>query len=425
MINSNMLSFGKERSAIRELFEKGKELKQKYGDENVYDFSIGNPNILPPRELSDTVKNLFMVSKIVDVKGKNDVDVEIESPNPNYQYRKLSTNDLHGYTSAQGDEEVRKAIADYLNEKFSVSLDKNLIYMTCGAAAGLAISLKALISSHNDEVIVFAPYFPEYKVFIENAGGKCVPCIPNFNNFYPDLVDLDEIINENTRAVIINSPNNPTGVVLDDKIVTKISEILDKKQKEFNHPIYIISDEPYRELIYNDKKQFTFFTKFYDNCIINYSFSKVISIPGERIGYVAVNPKAENANDLYYAICGAARASGYVCAPSLFQFIIPHIINQKSDLNIYKNNVKYLYEELSNIGYECVYPDGAFYLFVKALCPDDKEFSKKALDYNLLIVPSTSFGVTGYFRISYCVKEEVIKNSLAKFRELYEYYTNR
>ena len=425
MFNSYMLSFGKERSAIRELFEKGKELKQKYGAENVYDFSIGNPSVLPPRQLAETIKNLFLVSKIVDAKGKKDVDVEIDSANLNYPYRKLSTNDLHGYTSAQGDEKVRGAVAEYLNEKYSAALDKDLIYMTCGAAAGLAITLKALISDTSDEVIVFAPYFPEYKVFIENAGGKCVPCIPNFNNFYPDLIDLEEIITKNTRAVIINSPNNPTGVVLDDKILTSISETLDKKQKEFGHPIYIISDEPYRELIYNDGKPFTFFTKFYDNCIINYSFSKVVSIPGERIGYVAVNPKAENASDLYYAICGAGRASGYVCAPSLFQFIIPHIINQKSDLSIYKNNVKYLYEELSNIGYECIYPDGAFYLFVKALCPDDKEFSKKALDYNLLLVPSTSFGVSGYFRIAYCVKEEVIKNSIPKFKELYEFYKNK
>ena len=425
MINSCMLSFGKERSAIRELFEKGKELKQKYGAENVYDFSIGNPSVLPPRELAETIKNLFLISKIVDAKGQKGVDVEIDSPNLNYPYRKLSTNDLHGYTSAQGDEKVRGAVAEYLTEKYSAALDKDLIYMTCGAAAGLAITLKALISDTSDEVIVFAPYFPEYKVFIENAGGKCVPCIPNFNNFYPDLIDLEEIITKNTRAIIINSPNNPTGVVLDDKILTSISEILNKKQKEFGHPIYIISDEPYRELIYNNDKPFTFVTKFYDNCIINYSFSKVVSIPGERIGYVAVNPKADDASDLYYAICGAARASGYVCAPSLFQFIIPHIINQKSDLSIYKNNVKYLYEELSNIGYECIYPDGAFYLFVKALCPDDKEFSKKALDYNLLIVPSTSFGVSGYCRIAYCVKEEVIKNSIPKFKELYEFYKNK
>ncbi len=425
MINEKILHLGKERSAIRELFEQGKILKEKYGEESVFDFSIGNPSLLPPKAVNETIENLLKVSKIIDARGKNNIDIEIYSPNNDYKYRKLSSNDLHGYTSAQGDNEVRDAIKKHLEKSYGVELDKDLIYMLVGAAAGLSIAMNALISNKDDEVIVFAPFFPEYRVFIESNGGKCISVSPDYKTFYPDFDDFEKKINKNTVCVIINSPNNPTGVVYDEEVIKKICSVLKKKEKEYGNPIYIISDEPYRELIYNDKKSYPFITKYYDNSIINYSFSKSMSLPGERIGYTMVNPKAQDASDLYLAICGAGRAKGYVCAGTLFQFVIPHVLGSYSDFSVYKRNSQILYDALTKIGYEVVYPDGAFYLFVKALCEDGKEFSEKAMDYNLILVPSESFGIKGYFRIAYCVGKDKIEKSIEKFRQLYDFYKNK
>ena len=422
MINEQMLNLGKERSAIRELFEQGKILKEKYGVNNVYDFSLGNPSVQPPCEVTDTIKNLFKVANIIDLYGKDNIDINIESFNQDYQYRKLNTSDLHSYTSAQGDIDVRLAIQNYINKTYNVNIDANLMYMTVGAACGLSISLRAIISNPNDEVIVFAPYFPEYKVFIENANAKCICVEPDCKTFYPNIVDFKNKISKNTVAIIINTPNNPTGVVYDEEIIKTISDILIKKENEYGHPIYIVSDEPYRELIYNKNKKHCFITNYYSNSIVNYSFSKVVSLPGERIGYIVVNPNCTDAQNLYYAICGSGRSEGYVCANSLFQYTIPHILGATADLTIYKHNAEFLYNELTRIGYNVIYPDGAFYLFAKALCDDDNEFSKKALDYNILVVPSTSFGVKGYFRIAYCVHTKMIINSIQKFKELYDFY---
>ena len=394
MINDDMIKLGKDRSIIRELFEQGKILKDKYGEENVYDFSIGNPSVPSPNILN---------KKLIEL---------IKNTNPIH---------LHGYTSSQGDINVRNKISNYLNKTYNAETTGDLIYLTTGAAAALTISLKALISNEDDEVILFKPFFPEYNVFIKNVNAKTVFIEPDLNTFYPDLNDFKNKINKNTNVVIINSPNNPTGVLYTEDIIIKITNILKEKQKEYNHPIYILSDEPYRELIYIDKK-YPFITNYYDNSIITYSFSKSVSIPGERIGYILVNPKAENRENLFAAICGAGRSLGFVCATTLFQYLIPHILGKTSDINIYKNNADFLYKELTNIGYNVIKPDGAFYLFVKSLIDDDVEFSKKAIEYNLLLVPSESFGIKGYVRIAYCTNEKTIINSISKFKELYDFY---
>lgn len=394
MINNDMIKLGKDRSIIRELFEQGKILKDKYGEENVYDFSIGNPSVPSPNILNE---------KLIEL---------IKNTNPIH---------LHGYTSSQGDINVRNEISNYLNKTYNAETTGDLIYLTTGAAAALTISLKALISNENDEVILFKPFFPEYNVFIKNVNAKTVFIEPDLNTFYPDLNDFKNKINKNTNVVIINSPNNPTGVLYTEDIIIKITNILKEKQKEYNHPIYILSDEPYRELIYIDKK-YPFITNYYDNSIITYSFSKSVSIPGERIGYILVNPKAENRENLFAAICGAGRSLGFVCATTLFQYLIPHILGKTSDINIYKNNADFLYKELTNIGYNVIKPDGAFYLFVKSLIDDDVEFSKKAIEYNLILVPSESFGIKGYVRIAYCTNEKTIINSISKFKELYDFY---
>ena len=310
MINK-VMDLGKERSAIRELFEQGMILKEKYGKDSVFDFSIGNPSIPCPDVVNESLTSL--------ISNKNSIE-------------------LHGYTKAQGDKSVRDAISAYLNRKYNANTSSDLIYMTVGAAAGLTISLKGLTDGNgNDEVIVFAPFFPEYSVFINNANAKKVSVNADTLTFEPDLNDFKNKITKNTSIVIINSPNNPTGVLYNEETIKRICEILQDKEKEFRHPIYLLSDEPYRELIYTDTK-YPFITNYYNNSIITYSFSKSISLPGERIGYILVNPKCKNANDVYAAICGAGRSLGYVCAPSLFQFLIPKVLGHTADISIYSRN---------------------------------------------------------------------------------------
>ena len=395
MLNKNMLALGSNRSVIRELFEQGKILKEKFGDDNVYDFSIGNPSVACPDLVNDTIINL--------IKCENPIK-------------------LHGYTSAQGDKNVRESISNYLNRTYNAKTSGDLIYMTTGAAAALSIAIKALTDGNGDnEAIVFAPFFPEYSVFIKNSNAKVITVSPDINTFYPNLADFENKINKNTNLVIINSPNNPTGVLYKEDVIKDICSIVSKKQKDYNHPIYIISDEPYRELIYTSDS-YPFITNYYNNTIVTYSFSKSMSLPGERIGYILVNPDADNANDIYFAICGAGRSLGYVCATSLFQYVVEKCQGTYTDINLYKKNADILKDELNKIGYSVINPDGAFYLFIKSPIPDDNEFSKKALDYNLLIVPSESFGIKGYIRLATCVKESQIISSIPKFRELYNYY---
>lgn len=393
MLNEKCQQYGKQGSAIRELFEYGKQRKAIVGEDNVYDFSIGNPSVPAPKEVKEIL-----------VKILNNHDSTI----------------THGYTSAIGDLNARTAIANDLSKRFNAEVDPTLIYLCCGAAAGLTICFKNIISSPKDEIIVFAPFFPEYETFVNNANGKLVVC-PSDEKMIIDFNALESLINENTKAVVIDSPNNPTGVVYKEEVIIKLSSLLDKKQKEFNHDIYLISDEPYRELIYIDAK-YPFVTNYYNNSVVIYSFSKSLSLPGERIGYILVNPKINNAKEFYDGVKGAGRLLGFVNAPSLFQYAIPEIIGYLSDIKIYERNRDLLYKELIKLGYEVIHPDGAFYMFVKALEDDAYRFSQKAKEYDLLLVPSDSFGIKGYVRIAYCVSEKTILNSFEAFKKLKESY---
>lgn len=391
MINQEMKELGCKASAIRELFEYGKKRKQEIGEKNVFDFSIGNPSVPAPSIVNETLIKLI---------NEND------------------STKLHGYTSAVGDNLVRKSIVEYLNKTYHANLDYRYVYMTAGAAASLTISLNAILED-NDEVIVLAPYFPEYKVFIEKAKGKVVVVESDKNTFLPNFEKIEKAINNNTKAIIINSPNNPTGVVYDESIIRKLSTILKKKSAELNQTIYLISDEPYRELIYSDIK-YPFVTNYYDDSIVCYSFSKSLSLPGERIGYIVLSNTMNNVQDVFYAICGSGRSLGFVCAPALFQYMIPNCLGYTSDIEIYKENRNILSKALTEYGYEVINPDGAFYLFVKSTDEDAKAFCEYAKKYELLLVPSDSFGCGGYIRISYCVSKEQILNALPAFKKLIE-----
>ena len=393
MVNEKAKELGNKPSVIRDLFEFGKKRKQEIGEENVYDFSIGNPSVPPPKCVTDALVDLL---------------------------KNTEPTALHGYTSAVGDRNVRVAISEYLNKTYNTKTSGDLIYLTVGAAASLTTSFNALLNA-GEEVVVFAPFFPEYRVFIEKAGGVVKVVNPIEPTFLPDFEDFEKAITPKTKAVLINSPNNPTGVVLKTEDIEKIAEILNKKQQEFGNEIYLISDEPYRELLYADI-EYPFVTNFYDNSIVCYSFSKSISLPGERIGYILVNPKCKDAKDVYAAVCGAGRTLGYVCAPALFQYVIPHCLGKTSDLCVYKTNRDKIYQALTDMGYEVVKPDGAFYLFVKALEKDANAFSEVAKKFELLLVPSDSFGYGGYVRISYCVSTKQIEASIPAFKRLIEYY---
>lgn len=393
MINKKMYDLGNKPSDIRSLFEYGKQRKLEIGENNVYDFSLGNPNVPAPSVVNETLINL------------------INSTSPEV---------LHGYTSGVGDNNVRMQIVNDLNERYNVNLKSDLVYMTVGAAAALTISLNAILNN-DDEVVVIAPFFPEYRVFIEKANGKVVVVKSDEKTFKPNLNTLSDAINEKTKAVIINYPNNPTGVVLNNDDLLGLTNLLKEKQNEYNTTIYLISDEPYRELIYSDNP-IPFVTKYYDNTIICYSFSKSLSLPGERIGYILVSPSCVDCYYLFKAICGAGRSLGYVCAPSLFQLMIPYCLGKTSDLNVYKENKEILYNALIQYGYEVIKPEGAFYIFMKALGNSSYEFCEQAKKYELLLVPSDSFGYEGYVRISYCVSKQTIINSLDSFKKLIDNY---
>lgn len=388
MINQKSVQLGSVRSVIRELFEYGKKRKAQIGEDNVFDFSLGNPSVPPPAQVEEALENVL--------KNRDPVQV-------------------HGYTSAQGDASVRSAIAGYISKNFGVPQTADLIYMTCGAAASLAITFNALLNA-GDEVITIAPYFPEYKVFCEHAGGVLVPVKGEAGTFQPDIAAVRAAITPKTKAVLINSPNNPSGVVYSEERITQLCKVL-KECKERGQTIYLIADEPYRELVFGGVKV-PYIMNYYDESIVCYSFSKSLSLPGERIGYIAIAPAMRNAGEVYAAVCGAGRALGYVCAPALFQLIIPEVLGLTADISVYERNRDTLSAALESYGFTVVRPDGAFYLFVQSPEPDSDAFAERAKEHELLIVSAKSFGVEGYVRISYCVSPEMIARSLPAFRAL-------
>ena len=388
MINQKSVQLGSVRSVIRELFEYGKKRKAQIGENNVFDFSLGNPSVPPPAQVEEALENVLKTRDPVQV---------------------------HGYTSAQGDASVRSAIAGYISENYGVPQTADLIYMTCGAAASLAITFNALLNA-GDEVITIAPYFPEYKVFCEHAGGVLVPVKGEAGTFQPDIAAVRAAITPKTKAVLINSPNNPSGVVYSEERITQLCKVL-KECKERGQTIYLIADEPYRELVFGGVKV-PYIMNYYDESIVCYSFSKSLSLPGERIGYIAIAPAMRNAGEVYAAVCGAGRALGYVCAPALFQLIIPEVLGLTADISVYERNRDTLSAALESYGFTVVRPDGAFYLFVQSPEPDSDAFAERAKEHELLIVSAKSFGVEGYVRISYCDSPEMIARSLPAFRAL-------
>ena len=335
----------------------------------------------------------------------------------------LDSISLHGYTSAQGDAETRQAIADYLNKTYKTSFKADNFYMTMGAAASLSLCFKALTTSPEDEFITIAPFFPEYRVFVEANGATLVVVQPHTSDFQIDFDALEKAISKHTKGVIINSPNNPSGVVYSEETIKKLAALLEKKSKENGHPVFIIADEPYREIAY-DGVEVPYVTKYYDNTLVCYSYSKSLSLPGERIGYVLVPDEVTESKIVYAGTAGAGRALGYVCAPSMFQKVIASCVGQTGDVELYKKNRDLLYDGLTKNGYECYKPQGAFYMFVKTLEPDADAFCEKAKEENLLIVSATGFGCPGYARISNCVDYDMIQRSFAAFERLYKKYQN-
>ncbi|HZK29578.1 MAG TPA: pyridoxal phosphate-dependent aminotransferase [Clostridia bacterium] len=390
------LAYGRQKSAIRELFEYGKEKSREAGGESVFDFSIGNPSVPPPRQVDEAFHCLLEEHDALK---------------------------LHGYTSAPGDPAVRSAIADQLNRDYKIDCDETNLYLTCGAAAALSSTFRALmICDQRNEFIVSAPYFPEYKFFVEGHGGHLLVVPPKLPDFGISLEGFKQAITSSTRAVIINSPNNPSGRLYKENEIRELGDLLNRKAEEYGHPIYIVSDEPYRELVYDGLKA-PFIPLLYHNTLVCYSYSKTLSMPGERIGYVLVPPKADHARDVYDAVAGAARSLGYVCAPSLVQRVVGLCVDVKPNLAQYDANRTTLYDGLTSAGYHCIKPEGAFYLFVKAPGGDAQAFSDFARTrYNLLIVPSESFGFPGYLRISYCVSHERIVSSLPLFAQCLQAY---
>ena len=387
--NEKSFALGSKRSIIREIFEYSKVRASEIGADKVYDFSLGNPSVEPPESVTNAISEL------------------IAEFNPTA---------LHGYTSAQGDVQTRKAVADNINKRFNLDLSADNIYMTCGAAASLSICLSAVMND-GDECVVFAPFFTEYRVFVENSGAKLVISTPEYKTLQIDVNDLESKLTSNTKALIMNSPNNPSGVVYTEEKIKQVCELLERKQKEYGHPIYLIADEPYRELVYGDIKV-PYLMNYYDNTLVCYSYSKSLSLPGERIGYIAVNPKMLDAKKVYLAVCGAGRSLGYVCAPSLFQKVVARCIDAKVNIDAYKTNRDLLYDNLTAYGFDCVKPDGAFYLFVKSPLKDATAFYEKAKEHEILVVPCDDFGVEGYVRIAYCVDKKRIENSLDGFKQL-------
>lgn len=388
-VSQRMLNLGTARSEIREAFAFAQARAAEVGAENVDDFSIGNPSVPAPATVAEAVHKL--VDAIDPIK-------------------------LHGYTPAQGDGQARGALADDLNRRFGTNYTADNFYLTAGAAGALCCALSAL-SCPGDTFITFAPYFPEYKVFVESAGAELVTVPADIEDFQIDFAAFDQALTPNTKGVIINSPNNPTGVVYSEATIQELAQVLTEKSKEYGHTIWLISDEPYREIVYRDTP-LPWVPNYYPNTLVCYSYSKSLSLPGQRIGYVLVPPQAEDADIVYAAVCGAGRALGYVCAPSLFQLVAAECTGQTADIEIYHKNRDLLLNALRDMGYTCAQPDGAFYLFPRSLEPDARAFCERARKYDLVLVPGDSFGCPGHVRISYCVPTEQIQRALHKFEQL-------
>ena len=395
MVNQEYYTLGTAPSVIRQLFAYGLEQAKVVGPENVYDYSLGNPSIPAPKKVNESIK------KIVD---------ETDSIK------------LHGYSMAPGFEEARAAVAKDLAARFGLDVKASELFFTCGAAPALISIIKALIVDADTEIMAIAPFFPEYRPFVNANGGKLVVVPADTKAFQIHLDEVEKRITKHTQAIIVNSPNNPSGVVYTEETLKGLASLLERKSAEYGHPIYIIADEPYRELVYGSVKV-PFIPCLYKNTIVCYSYSKSLSLPGERIGYVYVPGFADDSHDVYAAIAGAARIMGHVCPPTLMQKVIEYCAEERPDLVAYDENRNLLYNSLTEMGYECAKPDGAFYLFVKAPNGDANAFSEKAkLGHNLLVVPADGFGCPGFFRLSYCVSNDMIRRSLPAFKAMIESY---
>ena len=389
MVNNKMYELGTKKSTIRTIFEFGRKRAAEVGEENVYDFSLGNPNVPTPD---------FIKEAAVDI------------------LTNMEPSAIHGYTVAPGNPQVRKALADSINSRFGMNITEKNLFMTAGAAASITICFKAL-SQPEDEYITFAPFFPEYRAFVESVGGKLVVVPAQPEDWQIDFAAFERLVNNHTKAVIVNSPNNPSGAVYSEETIKKLAQILQAKEKEYHHPIFIIADEPYREIAF-EGYTVPYIPKYYDNTLVCYSYSKSFSLPGERIGYIVVPDTVANFEKVYGAIAGAARVLTHVNAPSLWQLVVGRCANMPSDISTYVKNGQLLYQGLVDAGFECVKPQGAFYLFPKCLEEDDYAFCKRAQKYDLLLVPGTDFGCPGYFRAAYCIKTETIEKSLPLFKKL-------
>ena len=389
MISEKMKPYVKNNSAIRMMFEEGNRLRAKYGADKVFDFSLGNPSVPSPDSVREAIIELV-----------NTTDPTV----------------LHGYMSNAGFEDVRQTIAESLNRRFDTKFSAKNLIMTVGAASGLNVILKTILNP-GEEVIVFAPYFLEYGAYVRNYDGVLVEISPDTTTFQPNLAEFEQKITPKTRAVIVNTPHNPTGVVYSEETIKKLSAILEAKQKEFGTVIYLISDEPYRELAY-DGVEVPYLTKYYNNTVVGYSYSKSLSLPGERIGYLVIPDEADGSEELISAATIANRTLGCVNAPSLIQKVVAKCVDAKTDLVAYDKNRQALYNGLKECGFECIKPQGAFYLFVKSPVEDEKAFCEAGKKYNILMVPGSSFACPGYVRLAYCVSYETIVNSLPEFKKL-------